>query len=95
MGNSIIAYSFSLPLPQSYFISLAVVVCTLSLEFSSPEKKNELLSNSNLEVLFLSTKCTVGIIATLYHFQEIHRDHPSKLYPKTHLMISSQVLGKT
>lgn len=39
MGNSIIAYSFSLPLPQSYFVSLAVVVCTLSLEFSSPEKK--------------------------------------------------------
>lgn len=45
MGTSIIAYSFSLPLPPSYFISLAAVVCTLSLEFSFPEKKNGLVSN--------------------------------------------------
>lgn len=35
---------YSLPKPQSYFISLAALVCTLSLEFSSPEK-NGLVSN--------------------------------------------------
>lgn len=54
---------YSLPKPQSYFISLAAVVCTLSLEFSSPEK-NELVSNFWFGSPLLSTENTVWINTT-------------------------------